>query len=57
MEIRGKRAICGHVKRGWKTIMAMKSKHGFPVAQVEGVWISDSDAIRDWRARQLRRRG
>jgi hypothetical protein len=57
MEIRGKRAICGHVKRGWKTILAMKSKHGFPVAQVEGVWISDSDAIRDWRARQLRRRG
>lgn len=55
MELRGKRVICKHVQRSWKTVVALKEK-GFPLALVGRTWISDTDLIRDWTMKQLQRR-
>lgn len=57
MELRGKREICRHLKRSWKTVMAMRDRQEFPVAKIGEIWVSDSEEIRVWRAQQLRRRG
>jgi hypothetical protein len=55
MELRGKREICKHVKRRWKTVLEMKD-HGFPLTQVGRSWVSDTEAIRDWNMKRLQRR-
>jgi len=57
MELRGKRQICQHVKRSWETIVALKEKQKFPVTFLAGTWVSDTDEIKEWRIKKLRRRG
>ena len=55
MELRGKRDICKHVQRSWKTVKALKEK-GFPLTLVGRTWISDTDLIRAWTMKRLQRR-
>jgi hypothetical protein len=55
-ELRGKRAICAHVKRSWKTLQGLAEKEGFPLVLVAGIWVSDAGEIRAWQLKRLRRR-
>lgn len=57
MELRGKRKICEYTRRAWRTLMALAEKEGFPLAIVGGNWTSDTEEIREWTVKRLRRRG
>lgn len=56
MELRGKRAICKHAKRSWETLQGLAEKEGFPLSQVGRNWISDTEEIKSWTVKRLRRR-
>jgi len=56
MELVGKRAICRHTKRSWNTLMGLRDKEGFPLGRVAGKWVSDTEEIRGWLVKRLRRR-
>lgn len=55
MELRGKRVICKHVQRSWKTVVELR-KQGFPLTLVGRTWVSDTELIRAWTVKRLRRR-
>lgn len=56
MELRGRRAICEHTKRSWKTLLHLRAALAFPMNIIGGVWVADTELIREWRNNQLRRR-
>lgn len=56
MELRGKRAICEHVKRTWKTVLTLWNTKGFPMEMIGGCWVSDTDQIKEWQVKLLQRR-
>lgn len=56
MELRGRRAICKHTKRSWATLQGLMKKEGFPLSRVAGNWFSDTEEIKEWMMKRLRRR-
>lgn len=56
MELRGRREICEHVKRTWTTVVMLWETNGFPMSKLGGVWVSDTEAIKEWRNKALQRR-
>jgi len=51
--IGGKREICGHVGRAWRTIERWIKEEGFPARKIDGRWESDLQLIDEWRRNRI----
>jgi hypothetical protein len=49
----GQKAICGHVRRDWRTVLEWVVERGFPATKLNNVWQSDSEMIAEWIRRQI----
>lgn len=47
--IGGKKALCGHMGRGWDTIQKWIKEDNFPARKIDGRWESDMALIATWR--------
>lgn len=55
-ELVGMKEIRDYVRRSEATVLKMIRNYGMPAEKIEGIWMSDTAAIDEWRARRLRER-
>lgn len=51
--LQGRKAIVEHVGRPWSKIKVWVKKKGFPAANMDGRWESDTELILQWRREQI----
>lgn len=44
-----KAQICSYMQCGWERIEMLINKYKFPARKLGGLWVSDTDAIEEWR--------